>query len=125
MLRRLLSFIILLEFLGFFSASLLHTGMSLFGYVEIHNPTEAIIQGLIALSFLVALIGIYLKKDWAWTAAVAVHAIAVVGAIFGIIAALKNGWSVGYNLYNGFRALLLLSMLILLCIPKVKKRLRY
>lgn len=123
MLRKLLLILILLEVLGFFTASLLHLGITVFGYSEIHNPSEALTQGFIAILFVVCVLMISMEAKRSWILAVVSHLIALIGAIFGIIASLHNGFAITYNLFNGLRLVLLLIVGINLLTPRAKKEL--
>lgn len=121
--RKLILIFICCEVLGFFLATLLHFGFSIFGYREIFNPSEGVTQGIITLLFAVTLGGLILRRRWSWILALISHCIAVVGALFGILATVKNGLPLNYNLFNSIRISLLVIVLIILLIPKVKKAL--
>lgn len=124
MVRKVLLIGICLEIIGFFSATFLHLGFALFGYHEIFNPSEAVTQGLITLLFVIALGGLLLRKRWSWIFALTSHGVALIGAMFGILATVKSGLSLHYNPFNSIRLSLLLIILIILLTAKVKKALR-
>jgi hypothetical protein len=80
------------EVATFAAASLLHSGISIFGRVEERGFLEAFVQGRIGAAVAICTYGFWKRKEWARMASVVCQLVGIGGALFGMfVALLQNG----------------------------------
>lgn len=81
----------------FFVGAVLHAGVAIpLGPVVLTEPVivpAVIVESLCGLGLAFAAYAIFARKPWAWTAAVAGHAVALGGVLLGVTAILLTGGS--------------------------------
>jgi hypothetical protein len=116
-----LSTIIFLEALAFFLAALLHMGVSMLGVTEASVLSEAIVQGLMGVFFVVSAYAILKRKAWARSTALVAHTIALIGFLFGTgLTLLGQAEFELHHIYNLIRLAALLAVFIFLLLPVSK-----
>ena len=86
----------------FFAGAVLHLGVAIpLGPVVLTEPVilpATVVEGLCGIGLAIAAYAIFTRKPWAWTAAVAGHAVALGGVLLGVTAiALTSGSSTPLN----------------------------
>jgi hypothetical protein len=83
--------LIILEAGAFVLAMLLHLGASMFGLSDSYGLAEGVVQGSIGLLLAICAYGVWKRTGWARAAALLVHGIGIIGALFGMWVATKLG----------------------------------
>jgi hypothetical protein len=95
------------------------------GFATIDEPRiidATIVEGLCGMLFAVSAYAVFARRNWAWGAAVAAHAVALVGVLVGIaaIAAGLGPHSTLNDVYHRLMVVLLVAGLALLATPDAR-----
>lgn len=107
--------LIALEAVAYIIASALHVGVQIpLGFAVLSEPPilpATIVEGLSGLFLAAAGFGVFLRRNWAWGAAVAAHAFAILGILVGITA-LAAGAAPSTDLNYVYHRVLLGALLV-------------
>jgi hypothetical protein len=119
MVRRIIVGCLIVEVATFAAASLLHSGISIFGRVEERGIPEAVVQGSIAIAVAICIHGFWKRKAWARLALLVCQLMGIGGALFGMLVTLLQNERVELDIDDAGRLVLLLfTAALLLALPK-------
>ena len=61
------------------------------GFTEPPLLPAMVVEGLIALGFIVSAVALFTRKPWAWSATIAAHVFCVMGVLLGLWATRRGG----------------------------------